>query len=175
MTPELTLHRPNDERNSLAEFFRDRITAQMCRLRYTGDATYEQLINFLHIAVAGAITPTIPGGGTSSRDWTFTPSETASNAQESITVEYGDDTQEWECGFAMAERLELIIALNEVLQVNCDMFAQFPAKSSFTGALSETSVVEVVNNNMQVFIDGTWAHLGTTEKATLVTGGAVRL
>jgi len=175
MNPEITYHRPVDERNSLAEFSRSIKIAQRSTLRYEGDATYEQLIYFLHMAVKGGITPTTPGGGTLSRDWTFTPTLTALQAQESYTFEYGDNSQAWESKFSMVNNLELSVALDEIVTMRADMFANLATKTTFTGALSDQVVNEVAGIDVKVFIDSTYANLGVTEKAALLVGGTIRL
>lgn len=174
MTPEAIWHRPVDERNSLAEFKRSILVAQKSTLRFEGDATYDQLIDFLSMAVKGAISPATVE--TTGRVWTFTPNTTSKNVQDSYTFEYGDNVQAWETAFTMISNLELSIALNEVMTVRADMFGKLAAKTSFTGAITTpTSVTEVVANHMKAYIDGTWANLGSTEKATLVAGATVRL
>ena len=118
MTPMSAKHRPSDENQSLAEFRRSVAVAQSARLRFEGDATYQHLVDFFSMGVKGAITPVVPGGGTNSRDWTFTPTLTALNAPDSFTFEYGDDSQEWESGFVIVDTWELGIALDQV--VSCE-------------------------------------------------------
>ena len=180
MTPEIDFHRPVDERNSLAEFRRDVITGQRAALKYEGSPSYEQIIDWLLASIRGVDSsgwsnPTTPGGGTNSRDWTFSPLLTGRNQQDSYTIEYGDDTQEFEVGFAQISQLELAFAWNEVIMMTADMYSTFPAKSSFTGALSDPSVTEIVANHAKFYIDGTWANRGSTEKATLLAGATWRL
>ena len=174
MTPEVTHHRPVDERNSLAEFQRSIPVAQATRLRFEGDATYEQLIDWLSMAVQGNISPvTVESTG---RIWTFTPNTTSKNVQDSYTMEYGDDVQAWDSAFTICDNLELAIALNEVITIRADLFAKFAAKTTFTGALSPDAVLnEIVANQMKVYIDSAWGNLGNTEVASLVSGATVRL
>lgn len=174
MTPDVTYHRPIEERNSLAEFRRAIATSQITRLRFDGGASYDQIINFLAMAAKGSVSG-VQQGGTSAYLWTYTPSLTAKAVQDSFTFEYGDDTQEFECGFVLVENLELSIALGEVVNLRTDMFATLAAKSSFTGGLSDpTNFEEIVSDNLKVYIDGTYANLGTTQKTALVAGGRVR-
>lgn len=175
MNPTLTFHRPVDERNSLAEFRRSVIIAQRGVMRYESDGVYEQIHHFLSMAVKGGITPTTPGGGTLSRDWTFVPNLTASNVQDSYTWEYGDDSQAWEGKFTLCNNLEFTIALDDVMTMRADLFSHFPTKTTFTGSLSDAVVNEIIGNNVKIFIDGTFANLGTTQKAALMMGATVRL
>ena len=176
MTPEVTWHRPVDERASLAEFRRAVVTARSARLRYEGDATYEQIINFLAMALKGGVTPTQPDptNAPNTYQWTFTPNLTSKNNQDSFTVEYGDDTQEWESTFVVVENLELGVALGEVVSLRADLFGRFPSKSTFTAGLSDPTVNEIVANDVRVYIDGSWSALGTTQKSNLVAGATIR-
>ncbi len=173
MTPTVTFHRPVDERNSLAEFQRSIAVSQMTRMRFEGDATYDQLIDWLSMAVRGAISPATVE--TTGRVWTFTPNTTSKNVQDSYTLEYGDDVQAWDSAFVICDNLEIAIALNEVVSVRADLFGKFAAKTSFTGALSAPAVTEIVANHAKVYIDGTWANLGSTEVPTLLAGATIRL
>lgn len=175
LTPSKGWHRPVDENNSLAEFRRAIAVSQMANIRYEGDITYQQLVDFLSMAVKGAIAPTTPGGGVNTRLWTFTPNLATKNVPDSFTFEYGDDSQEFESGFVICRDLELAVALNNTAMLRANMFAHYPVKSTFTGALSDPTVVEIVANHVKVWVDGTWAALGTTLKSNFLSGATVRL
>ena len=182
MSPEITWYRPGDERNSLAEYRRAVITSQMAKLKYEGSATYEQLIYFLAMGLRGDgsaawSNPATPGGGVNSRTWTFTPLLTARNQQNAYTFEYGDNTQEFESAFCMLENLELDVVLNEAVMMKADLFAEFPAKSTFTASLTDPTVNEVVANKLNFYIDTTYALASgatPTEKATLLAGATMK-
>ncbi|MCI0439802.1 MAG: hypothetical protein L0177_11830 [Chloroflexi bacterium] len=174
MTPQIERHRPVEERGSLAEFRRSVDVSQRTSLRYEGDATFEQIVDFLLMGVK-SVTSTTPSGATNARRWTFTPNLTASNGQASYTLEYGDEQQAWESSFVMVSNLELSFAMNEVVALQAELFGRFASKVSFTPSLSDPAVNEVVANKAKVWIDGAWANLGTTQKSALVTGGTIRL
>lgn len=176
MTPEVLWHRPVDERNSLAEFRRSVAVAHNASMRFQGDASYEQILQFLSMALRGAITPTTPSTATNARDWTFTPSLTAVNTQDAFTFEYGDNTQEFESGFVVATSMELGLSLGGPVSLTADLIGRFPQKATFTGSLSEaTTYNEVVSDGARLFIDTTWANAGTTEFNTTLAGGTIRL
>lgn len=108
--------------------------------------------------------------------WTFTPNLTSGNSQNSYTIEYGDDTQAWESNFVLCTSWELRAALNAVAEFRSQLFGNFPSKVSFTSGLPDLGVYrDIVANDLEVWIDGTWANLGTTLKSTLVTGATIRL
>ena len=173
VTPSVVWHRPVDERNSLAEFRRAVAVATGTRLRYDGDATYEHLIDFLSMAIQGAISPSTVE--TTGRVWDFVPNTVTKNVQDSFTFEYGDEVQFWEVPFTICENIELGFTLGEVVSLRADMFGQLATKTTKTAALSEIAVNEIVANHMKVYIDSSWANLGNTEVAALVSGASVRL
>jgi hypothetical protein len=170
-TTDKPAYRPLDDRGSLAEFRRSVAVSQSTRLRYEGDATYEQLIHFLSMGLKGGVSPASTG---SNRVWTFTPNLTSANSQNAYTFEFGDDQQEWECSFVMVENIELGVTLDEVVSLRVDMFGQYATKSTFT-SLSDPVVNEIVANKLNVWIDGTYANLGSTAKDSLVVGATIRM
>jgi hypothetical protein len=174
VTTDKPAHRPMDDRGSLAEFRRSVVTQQGSKLRYEGDATYNQLIHFLGMGLKGSVTPSTPGGGSTSRLWTYTPSLTARNNVESYSIEFGDEQQMWEVSYAFVESFELGYTLDEVVSFRADMSARYPAKSTFT-SLSDATLVEVVANKLNLWIDTTWSNLGTTAMNDLLTACTVRM
>ena len=176
MTPEVLWHRPVDENNSLAEFRRSVAVAHNAAGRFQGDASYEQLLQFLSMTLKGAISPTTPSTATNGRDWTFIPGQTATNAQDSFTFEYGDDTQAWTWTYVVATGMELGLALGGVVSLTADLIGRFPQKEAFTGSLAEpTTYNEVIGDGAKFFVDTTWANLGTTEFDSILAGGTIRL
>jgi len=175
-TDDRAFHMPEDEeRNSLALLHRQTEIAKGTTLQFTGAVTFEQILQFLSMGVKGAITPTTPTNGVLTRDWTFLPTLTALNAPDSFTFEYGDDQQEYECGYVMAEQLELAFAMGEVGQLSANLFGKATAKSTFTGALSAPTVEDVVSQTMKFYKDTSWANLGNTEKAAILANATIRI
>lgn len=177
MTPQIARHRPQDEDGTLAEFVRQRDVGQMSRLSYQGDATFEQIIDFFAMTLKGGVTPSTPDGATDARLWTFTPSITASNAHDSYTVEYGDNTQAWESVFTLAESLSLSVNLDSTLSMSVEMFAHFAAKTTFTSSLDNPSVEEIPSAKLKVYINDFLSSLASspTQKSDLVTGADISL
>lgn len=176
VTPKLGLYMPEDEdRNSLAAVHRRTIQSQDLDWSFDGSLSYDQIIYFLAMNLKGAVTPTTPGGGVTSRDWTFTPALAAVNTHDTYTVEHGDNTQEYEFGFGVGTGLELTYALGEVVALSATGIGQFHAKSSFTGALAApTNFDDVVAQKTKLYLDTTWAGLGTTQQLALINA-VVRL
>ena len=175
-TDQRTHHSPEDEeRNSLALLHRLTELTQGTALQYTGSLIYEQILDFLAMGVKGSVTPTTPTNGVLTRDWTFTPTLAALNAQDSYTFEYGDDQQEYECGHVMAESIDLNFSMGEAATMSATLFGQATAKATFTGALTPPAVEDVVAQQVKMYLDTTWAGLGTTQLSGLLASAVIRI
>ena len=106
--------------------------------------------------------------------WTYKPQLRAGNNPDSISFEFGDEQQEWECPYAVCESWELGITMDEVVSMRADFFAHYVSKSTFT-SISDPAVTEIVANKMNVWINDTWATLGNTAKDTLVSAATIRM
>jgi len=69
-------------------------------------------------------------GANADKTWTFTPSATAANSPESYSVDVGDDTQNWRVQYAMAQRIKLAAARNDVTSMEMDLFGQRAVKGA---------------------------------------------
>lgn len=173
MTPEVIWHRPRDARDSLAEFKRSVATAHNNTMRYTGDATYEQIMQFLSMTLKGAVVG-VQVDATSAYEWTYTPTLGASNAHDSYTFEYGDGTNMFTATFVKCLSMELGIAAGEVLTLNADLVGRFPEEKAATSSLTDETVTEIIAAQGKFYIDTTWANVGNTEKASSLVGGTIR-
>jgi hypothetical protein len=137
----------------------------------TAEACPFQVLPFLFsMALKGGVTATETTGGQADYLWDFTPSLTASNAQNAMTIEYGDDLQEYEMEYTMARSIKISGALGENagVSVEAECFARQIAASTFTAALAPLAY-EFMNPNLsKLWIDSTWATLGSTQKTGLV-------
>ena len=106
---------------------------------------------------------------------TYTPSLTAPNAVKAATFEvaYTDGTTkhvEREFGFGQCSKFNVELAFNAPARFNAEFFARADQASTLTPALSPITREIARSNAFNVYIDPTWALLGTTE----VTAGLVR-
>ena len=100
--------------------------------------------------------------------WTFTPSPTAQNTPDSITLEYGDNVQAFEVEYMMFQRLKLTGAIaqgqgDSPVSLEAEFFGRQLSTSTFTGALSLPTVQEINAKNARFYRDTTWAGVGGTE------------
>jgi len=159
-----TIHRPVEERGTLAEFSRSVKVANLAELTFEGDATFEQILYLLHMGVLGNVTPSTVD--TSAKLWTFTPAMTGAGTFDSFTIEYGDDVQAWETEFCMARSIEISGAMGEAMRMRGDIFGRKMTAVSFTGAISPPTVESIPTQKAKLYIDDEDGTIGTTEKSS---------
>lgn len=178
-SPEVTWHRPTDERGSLAEFKRAVATAHQCTARFQGDALYDELQIWLSMCLKGGISPTTPTNGSLTRLWTFTPSLTSANTQDAFTFEFGDPDQNWKMPFGVCRGLEFGLSMGEVVSLSADIIGQFPAKMSGFSVASVSAenddIREVRMDSAKIYINSTWGTLGNTGFLSSLAGGSISL
>ena len=81
-------------------------------------------------------------GGAADKTWAFIPVAVASSAQESFTIETGDDTQEVEIEYCQARGFELSASRDSMTQLSMDWFGRQVTKSTKT-AVSATNPVRI--------------------------------
>jgi hypothetical protein len=162
-----TIYKPPDERGNMSESTRSVKVAQMADLVWSGELTFEQVLYWLHMGVAGNITPV---SGESNYVWNFAPALTAAGTFDSFTIEAGDDIQANEVEYCMASQIEISGGMNEPLKATVTIFGRQMTQCSFTGSLTPPDVEDVLTQMGRVYIDDEDGVIGTTEKsATLIS------
>ena len=178
VNPEIGRHNPMDERFSLAEYRRNRITRTDARLDWDGDTIYQYLPMFLGMAVKGGVAAGAVVGDTVSKLYDFTPTEQALNNPDAYTFHYGDDQLVQQLSYVTAESLEITFNPGEVATMRAQLFSHHPATVlAWPGTLPDdaTNLIEVLGHEASVYIDDTWADIGGTQKSNLVLGGTLRI
>ena len=167
---DLEWHLPEEERGSLAAYHRayaPQRRAEMGDLE--GDATFEDILYPLLMAVKGGVTPTQPDGTTSTYLWTFTPNLTSANDPDTFTVEWGDDNQAWESEYVFATSLTISGALGEAWRVRASLVGRQHTPTTFTAGLSDRTVESCLTNLSKLYMDDSGGNIGTTQ----ITGAFV--
>lgn len=120
----------------------------------------------------GGVTPTETTPSQQDYKWDFTPSLAfnASNAQDAITLEKGDNTQAFECEYTMFQRIRISGRVAQGAEgapvaIDAEFFARQWTAATFTGALSIPTATALNAKLAKLFVDTTWVGLGTTEIA----------
>ncbi len=169
----MTLHRPEDEIGILMEGVRTVVAGEAVELNFDGDATYEQILYLLH---AGVKTGAVAGPtDTTAYTWTYDPDADGANTPTTFTFEYGDNAQEHEVEYCVAEELEISGAMNEPWKMKAKLFGRNLAPSTFTSIATIPTVEDILTNKTQLYIDNTAAGLGGTEVPSSLVDFSLKL
>lgn len=163
--PELTTgRRARAQKGVVNQILADGLTLTM------DQGIFQKLPFLFSIGLKGGVTATEQTVGQSDFLWDFTPSLTAKNYPDSGTIEYGDDTEQYEIEYCMARRYTISGALgnNEPVKVESELFGKQISVVDFTASLAPGAYEYMVANMANIYIDDTWANLGTTKKTGLL-------
>lgn len=113
----------------------------------------------------------LKGGVTAAAgSWTYDPTLTAAGTYDAITLEYGDDTEQYEIEYCMCRRLRISgrLGADEGVNVEAELYGRQISVSSFTTPLSLGTLTPLVANVSKIYINDTWATLGSTQKTGLL-------
>ncbi len=168
-------HAPEDTLGVLSKAQRRELIFKQVGLKYSGPAYYEQLLWFLGMTVKGGITG-VQQAATAAYLWTFQPLFTATNVPDTYTIEYGDDTQNWETEYCFCRNLKISGTGKAPMQLEADIVGRQLTESTVTAALTLVTGLESPIFTKTAFtIDTTWAGLGGTAKAATLIGYEINI
>lgn len=135
---------------------------------------YFQLLPVLFgCGLKGGVTATETNVGQGDYAWAFTPSLTAANSPDSLTIEMGDDVQAFEAEYAMFERIRISGQVAQGMDaspvtVEADFFARQLTPTSFTGAISLPTAEPINAKLARFYLDTSWSGVGGTEKTNIL-------
>lgn len=161
--PKPTKHSPEESRGSLITPYRSVKVAEEVGLTFEGDATFEQILYFLHMGVLGNVSPT---GAGDDKTWTFTPAKSAAGTFDSFTIEAGDNVQQVEVEFCMASKITLSGGMAAPATLKADMFGrQITNIANFTADITPPAVETILGQKAKLYIDDEDGTMGATEVA----------
>jgi hypothetical protein len=98
---------------------------------------YDELI-YLGSQLKGGVSGT---GGAADKTWIHAPSQTGANAQESFTLEAGDDVQGWQFPYGQMTDWTLSASNTGMTDAQANWFAQQPVKASKTSLTANQAVM----------------------------------
>lgn len=125
------------------------------KLATTDGVGYDDLVIPFAMGLRGGLTGT---GAGADKTWTFTPSNTATNAFESFSADVGDDTQNWRLQYVQATRWMISSELNGLTAFEADLIAQRAIKTT-ASVPAEISPVKIPGNLWTVKFATTFAGL----------------
>lgn len=143
-------------------------TNYLARPTLASDGYFEILPFLLSMALKGNVTASETTPGQADYKWDFGPSLTADNAQDSFTVEYGDDTEQYEMEYCMVESLKISGRPNELVQLEASLYGRQITVTNLTAGLTARTLQPMLANMTKFYVDTTWAGLGGTQVANLL-------
>jgi len=126
----------------------------------TGPLSYTEIVYMLNTLVTGVITT--PGGGTTSRDHTFTAGLTGTDSFKTITVQEGDSNAAVQMPYSVLLDFGVNITLDEAA-VSGRLVGQAPSNATLTGSPTAIAQLSSTPRQIDLFMDPTFGALGTTK------------
>lgn len=131
--------------------------------RASGPFSYQQAIHWFEMAIQGAVTPSGAGPYT----WTFTRNATSIPTIDSFTFERrlndGANSIDNEWAYGMLSELKLSGSPRGMVMYEASGFARRVQSSTLTAALSLPTTTLMPHGTSSLFIDTTFAGVGTTQ------------
>jgi hypothetical protein len=167
-----TIHRPEENRGNLASYTRSVKVGTEAKLSFQGDATFEQILYWLHMGMLGNVTPT---GAGSAKTWLFTPDMDGAGVFDSFTIEHGNNIQAYEAEYCMASAIEIAFAMNAPTTIKVDIFGRQKTAVSFTTALTPPTVETILGQKWKLYIDAETGTMGATELAAHLIAASYKI
>ena len=134
---------------------------------------FQALPLLFSLLLKGGVTPTEVTASQGDYLWDFTPSYVASNTPKTITLEAGDSIQGFENEYVMGEKLKISGSVPQdggdaAVSLSLDFFGRQNTKAAFTSAIALPIVNELSGYLARLYVDATWAAVGTTEKTAIL-------
>lgn len=175
---------PKDMVGIRARTTRSHIFEYMVRNALTFDAAHPAYFQILPMlfscGLKGSVTPSEQTPAQADYLWTFTPSLTAANSPQTITLEGGDNVQAYEVEHVLFERFAISGEINQdgeasPVELTADFFGRQWTATTFTGSIAIPST-EIMNAKLaQLYLNVSWATIGNTEKTGLLRGFNVEI
>lgn len=138
---------------------------------WSGDLTYEQILHLLHMSLEGGVTPV---GAGADKTWTFDPTFAADPALNAFTLQkrMTDGTTNWDerIAYVLARGFSIRGAIGENAKFEADLYGRpVERDSAITAAIAIPSVNFVPVSAFKLFVDDTFAGIGTTQMLETIT------
>lgn len=136
---------------------------------------FQALPMIFSCGLKGNVTASETTAGQADYAWAFTPSMTATNTPDSLTLELGDDEVSGEIEHVMFKSIKISGEIaqdggDSPVAVEVAYFGRQFTKSTMTGALSLPTMTTMSAKLARIYKDAAWANKGTTELASILRG-----
>jgi hypothetical protein len=163
--------RARSARTEILQLLADPVTLAM------SEAYYQGLPLLFGTTLRGGVTATETTGSQLDYAWNFSPSLTAAAAPDTVTLEVGDNDQNYEIEYLMGKMISIDWAFGENAFVNVsgEYFGRQVTKSTATAALTRPTVTAMNANTGKIYLDTAWAGLGTTQLTSFLRSGSIQI
>ncbi len=160
----LTITRALETKEFRSQGFKPATASQI--VKDYGTATMSAPLNYtesiypLNSMVTGVITT--PGGGTTSRDHTFTPAAIGADAFKTFTIQEGDTTSATQMANGIFGEFGVTTNLTTA-EMSGTLLGTTPITASLTGAPTAIALLPVNVREIDLFLNDTFAAIGTTK------------
>lgn len=126
----------------------------------TGPLNYTEIIYPLNMLATGVITT--PGGGTASRQHTFSPSAQGTDPFKTLTVQEGDSTAATQAAGTFLKDFGFTVADGGV-NITGALNGRYPTAVSLTGSPTSVAQLTASPREIDIFLDPTFGAIGTTK------------
>lgn len=155
------------------------LLADPVALAMDGDtgAYYEGLPLLFGTTVKGGVIATEQTSGQHDYLWDFTPSLSAPANPDTITLEIGDNDQNYEIEYLMGKTINIDWAFGEnaFLNISAEYFGRQVTKSTATAGLTRPTIHGINANTGKFYLNPTWATLGGTQKTGFLRSGSMQI
>lgn len=135
---------------------------------------FQALPLLLSLLLKGGVTPSEKTVDQDDYEWDHTPElDGTSNTPDSATFEFGDSVQAFENEYVTGEKLKISGSVPQSggdapISLSLDFFARQNTKADFTAAIAAPVVNEMSGFLTRLFVNDSWATVGTTEKTGIL-------
>ena len=140
-------------------------------LRYVSAAAYfQELPLLLSLGLKGGITASEVTPSQADYSWVFVPTMASADALDAITLEMGDDERAYEVEGVAATSLKISgrTGDNSLVSVEAGLIGKQLTSTTFTAALSLPTREPIIGNLAKVYLDPSWATVGSTLKSGIL-------
>lgn len=142
------------------------------------DGYYQALPALLGCLLKGGVTATEQTAGKGDYLFDFTPDLAAAGSPDTLSLQVGDNDQAYLIEYLMGKTLTFDFETGNAsdVKISWEGFGKQVTPGSFTSSITAPATTEpIMGNTCQIWIDTTWAGLGTTVKAGLLRSGSVEI
>lgn len=173
---------PRENAGILADAVRSYISGRLVKDSLKFSTGYFQLLPLLFsCGIKGGLTAAEQTTGQHDYLWDHTPDLTGvSNAQDSITLEHGDNDLVVETEYVMFDSIKISGEINQdgsdsSVKIEAGYFGRQNTVVSFTAGLSSVALTPINAKLARFYLDTAWSGIGSTEKTATLRGFEIEI